>query len=248
MPEHFFAAPGDLDALAERYPLVFHSVSLSLGTAYPGGRPDRAAFAREERIRALVERARPRWVSDHLAITRSPAGVDLGHLCPVPCTRAAVRVLTERVARLQDSFGVPLAIENIAHPFRLEGSERSERGLTEAELLSEVVATTGCKVLLDLTNLVYDARNFGLDAPTELGKLPLGAVVAVHLAGGARGGDGFWADTHAEPVEPEALALLPLVARAAPLEAIVIERDAHLPGLAELCAEARRAVSLASGV
>jgi hypothetical protein len=31
MPEHFYAHPEELDALAERYPLVFHCVGLSIG-------------------------------------------------------------------------------------------------------------------------------------------------------------------------------------------------------------------------
>ena len=50
MPEHFFAHPGEIDALAERYPLVFHCVGLSVGTAV-------ADVAGDEVTRAHLGRA-----------------------------------------------------------------------------------------------------------------------------------------------------------------------------------------------
>ena len=59
MPEHFFAAPADIDALADRYPLVFHSVGLSVGTAVADVAGDDVTRAQLARVRDLARRARP---------------------------------------------------------------------------------------------------------------------------------------------------------------------------------------------
>jgi hypothetical protein len=237
MVEHFFADPQALDALGAVYPLVFHAVGLSIGTAVADPRGDDVARQHIERVRALVGRARPLYVSDHLAFTRSPDGVDLGHLCPLPLTEAALALVSARVRLWQDALGVPMVLENIAHPFRWP-----EASFTEAEMLRRLTAETGCGVLLDLTNLVHDARNFGGDARAMLDELPLGSVRGVHLAGGfASAADRFWVDSHDRPVDEEALALLPALRGRAPVQAIIVERDRRLPALAELCAEAARA-------
>ncbi len=84
IPGHFFADPAALAPIAARYPVVFHEVGLSLGTAGPPSAVSRALIAR---IRALSDIARPAVLSDHVAITRSPGGIDLGHLCPLWYTR-----------------------------------------------------------------------------------------------------------------------------------------------------------------
>jgi uncharacterized protein (UPF0276 family) len=232
IPDHFFAEPSEIEPLAA-WPLVFHDVGLSIGTA-PGA-ADEVVRRRIERIRELVRRARPFLFSDHLAITRSPSGVDLGHLCPVLPDRRTLDLVCDRVRALADALEVPVALENIAHPFELEGD------LTEAEFFCELVRRTGCGMLLDLTNLVLDARNFGFDAAERLDAYPLEAVWQVHLAGGVRVGR-FWVDSHGAPVGRMELGLLARMRRrATALRAIVVERDQNLPPLAELLREAREA-------
>lgn len=236
IPSHFFADPPAIDALAHAYPLVFHEVGLSVGTA-PGA-ADEVTRTLLGRIRALAARAKPILVSDHLAMTRSPSGIDLGHLCPLLPIRETLDLVAGRVHAFQDLLGVPFALENIALPFELPGD------LTEAELFTELVSQTGCGMLLDLTNLVLNARNFGFDPAVRLEAYPLEAVWQVHLAGGLKVGD-FWVDTHSAPVGKAELELLSqLRRRATALRAIVIERDEALPPLPELLAEARRAEQL----
>jgi uncharacterized protein (UPF0276 family) len=230
MPSHFLADPQRLAPLAERYPIVFHDVGLSLGTV-PGG--DDTTWARAGRLRELCALARPRLVSDHLALTRSPGGIEVGHLLPIPRTAESLAVVAAAVSRLQDRLRLPVALENIAAPFELAGAE-----LSEPELLGELTRRTGCGLLLDLSNLLVNARNHGFDAARRLAEYPLESVWAVHLAGARRQGE-MWVDSHDAPVEAAAQALLAPLRGRAPLATIVVERDHRLPPLGELVAESR---------
>jgi uncharacterized protein (UPF0276 family) len=239
MPEHFYARPGDVDALAERYPLVFHCVGLSVGTAVADPAGDPVTRAQLPRLRELVRRARPLLVSDHLAFTRSPGGVDLGHLAPLPRTDESYALVAARVQLWQDILEVPIALENIAHPFVWPGED-----MTEPAFFRRLAADTGCGVLLDVTNLLYDARNFGGEARALLAEYPQEAVVALHLAGGVLGRDRFWTDTHDHPVDEDAFALLPALRGCPALRAAIVERDDRLPTLDALAAEARRAARI----
>jgi hypothetical protein len=233
MPDHCFAEPESIDELAERYPIVFHDVGLSLGTA---GGLNLTAAARLRRIAELAARAKPVLFGEHLALTRSPSGIDLGHLAPLWLTHELLELLVARVGAVQDALGVPVVLENIAAPFEVPGGD-----LTEPELFARLVERTGCGLLLDLTNLLYTARNRGLDPAAMLRAYPLAAVMQVHLAGGVQGRDG-WVDSHSEPVEDESFALLAELRRAAPaVRAIIVERDDKLGSLDELVAEAARA-------
>ncbi len=94
--------------------------------------------------------------------------------------------------------------------------------------------------LLDLTNLLYDARNGGFDPHTYLEALELERVVEVHLAGG-REAFGLWIDSHDRPIEDDSLALLAWVARRAPnLRAVILEWDEDLPELGAVREELAR--------
>jgi uncharacterized protein (UPF0276 family) len=226
VPDHFFADPDALAPLAERYPIVFHDTAMSLATAGDSS----IAKARLARIAALAKIARPILFGDHLAMTRAPSGVDLGHLAPVWLVPEVLALVCDRVRALADVLGVPVVVENIAAPLALPGAT-----MTEPEFFARLVERTGCGMLLDLTNL-----RCGADAARDY---PLEAVRQIHLAGGRRDRDARWIDSHDAPVDDDAFALLRAVApRArASVRAIVVERDGAIPPLDELCAEAARA-------
>lgn len=236
IPGHLQTSPDRLAALAARYPIVFHDVLLSIGTV--GAAADALAATLLDRVAALVAIAPPVLFSEHLALTRSPAGVDLGHLCPIPYTHEALAHVTARTRAWQAALGVPVALENIALPFELPGD------MPESEFFHRLVDATDCGMLLDLTNLVVNARNLGFDAAERLQAYPLEAVWQVHLAG-ARRHHALWVDSHDDAVDDEAYALLrELRSRARALRVIIVERDANIPELPLLTAEARHAKSL----
>jgi uncharacterized protein (UPF0276 family) len=230
MPDHFFADPDAIVPLAERYPIVFHDVGMSIATAGDSS----LARARLQRIRVLAELAKPILFSDHLAITRSPSGGDLGHLAPVWYTQEVLDLVCGRVLALEDVLGVPVALENISSPFEIPSP------MSEGEFFTRLVERTGCSLLLDLTNVLVDSRNRGFDARARVREYPLHAVRQIHLAGGVRDRDGRWIDSHSEPVAEESYALLRELA-GAPLQTIVVERDSKLGTLHELVAEAAHA-------
>jgi uncharacterized protein (UPF0276 family) len=242
-PEDFFAHPEDLDVLAERYPLVFHCAGLSVGTAVAEPLGDDVTRAHLGRLRDLVRRVEPIYVSDHLAFRRAPNGTDLGHFCPLPYGDETYELVSARVRLWQDALELPIVLENIAHPFLWPGDTMSAG--TFFERLS---ADTDCGLLLDLSNLLYDARNFGRSPGALLREFPLGAVRALHLAGGAHSSrDRFWNATHDHAIDEEVFTLLPALRGRAPLLAAIVERDHRLPPLHDLLAEANRASAILRG-
>ena len=229
VPSHFFAHPERLAPLAERYPLVFHEVGCSIGTAEP------VDTEMLRRIRGLFGHGTPLFFTEHLALTTSPAGIDLGHLAPLWYTRSALDVVSDRVLRWQDALGVDVALETITVPFVFPGAD-----FTEHEFFHELVERTGCGLLLDLTNQVINGHNLGFDPEAVLADYPLHAVMQVHLAGGQRG-PGTWVDGHDAPIDEASFDLLKRLRGRAPLRTIIVERDDNLRPLGELVDEVSRA-------
>ncbi|GAA1902542.1 hypothetical protein GCM10009753_35840 [Streptantibioticus ferralitis] len=228
-PDHL---PDSVRRLRERGTTVVpHGVSLGLGGAE---RPDPV------RLAALAERARALGaplVTEHIAFVRAggpltgtPA-LEAGHLLPVPHTRDALDVLCENVMIAQDALPVPLALENIAALLRWPDEE-----LSEGEFLAELVERTGVGLLVDVANLHTNHVNRGTDPASTLDRLPLEAIVYVHVAGGVER-DGVWHDTHAHPVsEPVLEVLAGLCSRLCP-PGVLLERDDDFPPGTELAAE-----------
>lgn len=230
--DHFFDAPPEkekqLTLLADHFTLIPHGLNLSLGSA------DGIDAEYLEKFAALVARLRPPWWSEHLAFTRA-GGVEIGHLTPLPFTREAVEIVRRNVANARQSIATPLILENITYTLRMPGAE-----MDEAEFLRRVCDAAGCGLLLDVTNLFINSRNHGHDPRHWLDAAPLERVVQIHFVGAQRAGD-RWIDNHAGPVGPEIWELLHEVLARAPVRGAILERDEHIPPLAELLPELRRA-------
>jgi len=175
VPRQFFGCPGELDALAERWPLVMHCGGASVGTVGSPPAPWVAAVAE------LVSRARPLLLSERLAMTRSPDGLDLGHPAPLWLTDDQLDVATANIEHLQRALGVPVAIQNVPATFQLAPADYEE-----PEFFAELTRRTRCGVHLDLDALVTTAHNFGEPAAARLDRYPLDRVwlVAVGVAAG----------------------------------------------------------------
>jgi uncharacterized protein (UPF0276 family) len=230
--ENFFADGGaslaTLERFAERWPLSFHGVGLSLGSADP---LDRAHL---DRLARLVERFRPALVSEHLSW--SAAGGRHAHeLLPLPYTRAAIDHLAGRIGEVQDRLGRRIAVENVTTYLRFGESE-----MPEAEFVAEIVRRAGCGLLLDVNNVFVNAANHGLDARAYLDAIAAGSVEEIHLAGHERVGARL-VDTHAQRVAPAVWQLYRHAIERLGPRPTLIEWDSAIPGLDVLLDEARTA-------
>ncbi|GAA2742728.1 hypothetical protein GCM10010440_19160 [Kitasatospora cinereorecta] len=204
--------------------VVPHGVSLGLGGAE---QPDPARLAR---LAGAAEALGAPLVTEHLAFVRA-AGLEAGHLLPVPRTREALAVVAANVRIAQRELPVPLALENIAAHLSWPGEE-----LTEGQFLAELVERTGVRLLIDVANLHTNRVNLGLDVAAELDRLPLEAIAYVHVAGGIER-DGVWHDTHAHPVGEPVLEVLAELCRRGVPPGVLLERDDRFPPPAELAGE-----------
>lgn len=227
-----------LDRISERWPLAMHGVSLDIG----GSDPLDAEYL--QALANLARRVRPALVSDHLCWTRHH-GVQLHDLLPLAHDQDSLRHVAARVRQVQDLLGTQLVLENVSSYLRHKGDT-----LAEAEFLSALVAETGCGLLLDVNNVYVNAHNHGIDATDYFDALPIHAVKQIHLAGHSVDalGSGLLIDTHDAPVCAEVWALYGQALRRFGQVPTMIERDDHIPPLADLLAELDIARGLAVGV
>jgi uncharacterized protein (UPF0276 family) len=221
-----------LDKIRADYPVVLHGVSLSIGSVDP------LDFAYLTKVKALIERVEPAWVSDHLCWTGMD-GCNLHDLLPLPYTEEALRHVVRRVEQVQEFWGQRILLENVSSYMGYASSSMSEW-----EFLSAVAEQADCWILLDLNNLYVNARNFGFNPLVYLAALPPERVFQFHLAGHTDLGE-LVLDTHDHPICDEVWALLVAAARRFGPVSTMIERDADIPPVAELLGEleyARRLV------
>jgi uncharacterized protein (UPF0276 family) len=226
--ENFMVAGGRplavLDSVCERFPVALHGVSLSLG-AIDG--VDRRYLGR---LRTLVDRVDPLWVSDHLCWTGLGA-FNSHDLLPLPYTAEAFAVVADNLRVAQDLLGRRLLVENPSSYVTFANDE-----MPEWTFLGELCGATGCELLVDVNNVYVSATNHGFDPLTYLRALPPGSVRQFHLAGHSRGTE-LLIDTHDAPVPPAVWDLYREARRLFPAAATIIERDDAIPPLGELLAE-----------
>ena len=234
--ENYFADGGAqidyLVKLAEHYPLSLHGVGLSLGSS------DALDRDHLRRIRRLVNRFEPAFVSEHVS-WGSVGGVHLNDLLPLPYTWEALRHLALRVAEVQDALGRQILLENVSSYLQYTVSE-----LTEWDFLGSLVRESGCALLLDLNNIFVSSRNHGFDPIEFLTAIPRTAVREIHLAGHTAnryGDQEILIDTHSTHVCDDVWALYDAALDRFGSVPTLIEWDTDIPALGVLVDEARKA-------
>jgi uncharacterized protein (UPF0276 family) len=186
-----------LDRVAAEKPVIPHSIGLSIGSAHLF---DRAHVAQIER---WYERFHFPWHSDHLSYHLAEHGEDEGdvHLnltMPVALDRETLALIAERVREVRERIPVPFLLENNVYYFVL-----SDQDLDEATFLTELSATSGCGLLMDLHNLHVNAENNGTDPYAFLERIDFASVHELHVAGGMMV-EGTYVDAHSGPA-PDAV-------------------------------------------
>jgi uncharacterized protein (UPF0276 family) len=228
-----FMVPGGrplyvLDRVRERYPVVLHGVSLSIGSSDP------IDFDYLRELRSLAARVRPAWVSDHFCWT-GVGGRNAHDLLPLPYTEETIDHVVARVRTVQEFLERPLVLENVSSYLTYRDSQMSEW-----QCLAEIARRADCFLLLDVNNVYVSAFNHGFDPLEFLRGMPLDRVVQFHLAGHTDNGTHLL-DTHDHPIgDPVWQLYRDAVRRFGPLPTL-IERDDRIPELAEVAAEAHAA-------
>lgn len=232
--EHFFHGGEErLAELARHFPLFVHGLSLSLGTPGPLDPKRLDQFARVVRV------ANPEWISDHIAFTRT-AEADLGHLNPVPPTRAMLHLIADHAQEVSARCGKPMLLENITSHVQLTGD------LSETDFLNGLCEHAGCGLLLDVTNLFINSRNHRFDPLEWLRAIEPRHIVQLHIVGYARTGDRYM-DSHGAPIQEELIELACAVVAHAPVQAVILERDEDFPTPPELELEIQKLKRIHAG-
>ncbi|HSO30936.1 MAG TPA: DUF692 domain-containing protein [Labilithrix sp.] len=230
--ESFMVAGGrpleTLARLRDGYRVVPHGVSLAVGSVEPLDQD----YLRK--LRELVDRLDPPWVSDHLCWGRA-SGLHLHDLLPLPYTREAVDHVVERVKRVQGTLERPFALENVSTYMAYRSST-----MPEWEFVAEIAERADCGLLLDCNNAYVSARNHGLDPEQHIDAMPEGRVVQIHLAGHTDKG-AYLLDTHDGRVSEEVWALYRRAIARCGAVATLVEWDEAIPTWEVLAAEAQRA-------
>jgi len=218
--------------IRERYPMVLHGVSLSIGSTQT---LDRNYLAQ---LKALAARVEPHWISDHLCWT-GIAGRNMHDLLPLPYTEEALSNVVERVRVVQDVLGRRLLLENVSSYVTYRDSQ-----VTEWEFLREIAQRADCLLLLDVNNIYVSSVNHEFNPLDYLNAIPVDRVQQIHLAGHENHGD-YLIDTHDHPVPDPVWELYDAAVRRFGNVSTMIERDANIPPLEELCSELDAARQLA---
>lgn len=230
--QFIYATPDRLERLQAAltvYPIVPHSLSMSVGTAEEVD----AEYLR--RNANFVKSVNAPWFSDHLCMTRVDE-LDLGSLTPLWFTDELVEIVIRNVNRIKETVpSRPFLLENITYYVSMPRST-----MTESEFVTKVIEGADCGLLLDVNNVYVNAQNQGYDPYEFLKCIPLDRVVQAHIAGYEHG-EQVLIDTHSSPVSDEVWDLLEVVCRNSPLRAISLERDSNFPDFSEMIEELNHA-------
>lgn len=231
-PENYVGKGGRTDRVLgeclERWPMMAHGVSLSLGGPDPLD-PELLAG-----IKVLADRLDLPYFTEHACLARA-GGAQFHDLIPVPWNEEAVRHMAARIRQAADALERPVVIENVSTYCVMPGST-----MTECEFVRAVCEEADCGLLLDVNNVYVNARNHGRDALAMLDELPLERTRYIHLAGFL---DEGWVviDTHGAPVAEAVWSLYRETLRRVGPVPTLIEWDLQIPPLDVVLDQADRA-------
>jgi uncharacterized protein (UPF0276 family) len=214
-----------LAAVAERWPVMAHGLSLSIGG------PDTLDIDFVKRVKAFLDQYKIASYTEHLSYCS--AGGQLYDLMPIPFTTEAVRHVAARVKQVQEILERKIALENISFYAMPEGE------MTEVEFILAVLHEAQCDLLLDVNNVYVNSVNHGQYSPTEfIAAMPTDKVRCYHVAGHNQESEDLIIDTHGAAVVPSVWQVLDEAYKVHGTRPTLIERDFDFPPFAELLAEA----------
>lgn len=232
VPENYVGPGGRrrrvLDACRERWPLIPHGVTMSVGG------PDDIDEDWLRGLKALADHLDAPYYSDHLCYA-SLSGIETFDLLPLPYRDEAAEHVAQRVKRVSERLERPVLLENVTYYSVMPGSV-----LTEGEFVTRAIEGGDCSLLLDINNIYCNAKNHGRDPLDVLLELPLSRARQMHLAGFVPEGPRL-IDNHGTPVHEEVWALYREALRRTGPIPVLLEWDTDIPPLDTVLDEADRA-------
>lgn len=226
-PENWIGVGGrfgrQFKSYAERFPLVCHGLSLSIGS------PSALDIDFLRDVRTFLDQHNVRCYSEHLSYCS-----DDGHLydlMPIPFTEAAVHYVAQRVKQVQDVLERRIVLEHVS-AYVAQSNE-----LSEIEFVNAVAQEADCDLLIDVNNVYVNAINFGFDARDYIARLPSERLAYGHVAGHFVEADDLRVDTHGSAIIDEVWSLLDHAYAVHGVFPTLLERDFNFPGLQGLKAE-----------
>ncbi len=230
-PENWIGVGGrfgrQFRALAERFPLLCHGLSLSIGGPAPLDR----SFLRD--VRNFLDEFDVRCYSEHLSFCSDDKG-HLYDLMPIPFTEEAVSYVAGRIRQVQDFLERPLVIEHVSY-YAAPGQV-----LSEVEFINAVLAEADCQLLLDVNNIYVNGINFNYDPEEFLSGIDGDRTAYIHIAGHYVEAEDLRVDTHGSSVIEPVWALLGSAYDRFGVAPTLLERDFNFPPLPDLLAEVDR--------
>lgn len=251
--ENFFSEGGLVKDLlrqaAQRYDVSIHATSLGLGSVNP---PSATVV---KQLGQLCTEFDPILVSDHACFNRAVVHgkqIHTGDLLPLRYNQDSLDILAQHVDSVQSALGRTLLIENLSAYLLSE-----DNSMTEMAFLRALCEKTGCKILLDLNNMLVNQYNEAVNAKVtdyrsdnkrildDIAVLSPAMIGEIHLAGTSPVAEGqLLIDDHAQTVSETCWLLYEQVTQAVGVKPTLIEWDQSLPSWQELTALAQRAKAI----
>ncbi|MCH2194043.1 DUF692 domain-containing protein [Kordia sp.] len=205
-----------LDQIAEKYPIVMHGVSMSIGSTDP------LNFEYLKGLKKLADEINPKWISDHLCWT-GVLSLNSHDLLPVVLNEESLQLITTKIKQVQDYLERPLILENPSTYLTFQQST-----IPEWQFLKYMVEETNCGLLLDVNNVYVSSFNNEFDPIEYIEGLPFESIVQMHLAGHQHNGDHI-IDTHDSPVVDPVWELFSLAWERTGGTSTLLEWDGNIP-------------------
>ena len=205
-----------LKQLAEKYPIVMHGVSLSIGSTDPLNKEYLT------KLKKLAEEVKPLWISDHLCWT-GVNSLNTHDLLPVVLNEESLSHICKRINEVQDFLQRSMVFENPSTYLSFKQST-----IDEWDFLRYMTEETGCSLLLDVNNVYVSGFNNDFDPVHYINQLPHDRIVQMHIAGHQHCGN-YIIDTHDRKVAQDVWKLFTLAWQLTGGVATLLEWDSNIP-------------------
>ncbi len=211
----------NLDKIRADYPMVMHGVSMSIGSTDPLNQKYL------QKLKQLVDRVEPHWLSDHLCWT-SVDHVNSHDLLPLPYEEKTIQHIVDRISQVQEFLGRQMLIENLSSYVTYNNSV-----MPEWEFVNEIAKRADCYILLDINNIFVSANNHHFAPRDYVDGIDSDRVMQFHLAGHSYNGE-MIIDTHDHDVCDPVWDLYEYALQRFGAVSTMIERDDNIPAFPEL--------------